>query len=134
MHWGHLAADQGDADAMDFVGFAYLTGRGVTQNAGIAFGYFHAAADHSAQGGYNLGQCYFGAQGVDQNIPEALRAWKKAAMLGSGSAAAGGGDGLSHRRRRRPRSAPSGTVGDALGPVGQSRGTGGAGGNAVPGW
>ena len=88
MHWAHIAADHGDASAMDFVGYAYLTGRGTACNAHVAFGYFRAAADDSAQAGYNLGQCYFGAQGVEQDIPKALGAWKKAAEMGSGHAAA----------------------------------------------
>ena len=88
MHWGHLAADHGYAPAMDFVGYAYLTGLGVKQNTKIAYGYFHAGAEKSAQAAFNLGQCYFGAQGVDQDVPKALKAWKKAADLGSGIAAA----------------------------------------------
>ena len=88
MRWGHLAADQGDAQAQDLVGFAYLTGRGVKRNPAIAFGYFHAAAGKSAQAAFNLGQCYFGAQGIDQDIPKALEAWKNAAAMGSGRAAA----------------------------------------------
>jgi TPR repeat protein len=82
MHWAHIAADHGNAKAMDFIGFAYLTGRGVEQNADVAFGYFHAAAGESARGAFNLGQCYFGAQGTDQDIPKALDAWKKAADMG----------------------------------------------------
>lgn len=57
------------------------------ENAKVAFGYFHAGADKSAQAAFNLGQCYFGAQGVDQDIPKALKAWKKGADLGSGVAA-----------------------------------------------
>src|SRR5689334_15680928 len=73
---------------MDFVGYAYLTGLGVKQNRRIAFGYFHAGAEKSAQAAFNLGQCYFGAQGVEQDVSKALSAWKKAADLGSGIAAA----------------------------------------------
>lgn len=88
MHWAHLAADQGDAPAMDLIGHAYLTGRGVKRNPAVAFGYFNAAAKKSAQAGFNLGQCYFGAQGVDLDIPKALEAWKKASEMGSGRAAA----------------------------------------------
>jgi hypothetical protein len=124
MRWGHLAADQGDAAAMDFVGYAYLTGRGVKRNAAVAFGYFHAAAGQSSQAAFNLGQCYFGAQGVDQDIPRALEAWKKAATMGSGRAAAEAamvylsGDGVpadpQEARRMATRSAelddPSGLV------------------------
>ncbi len=88
MHWAHLAADHGDVNAMDFIGFAYLRGRGVTRNAAVAFGYFHAAAGKSATAGFNLGQCYFGAQGCDLDVPKALEAWKHAADMGNGRAAA----------------------------------------------
>jgi hypothetical protein len=88
MHWAHLAADRGDLQAMDFVGFAYLRGMGVKRNPAVAFGYFHAAAGKSAQAAFNLGQCYFGAQGIEQDIPKALQAWDKAAEMGNGRAAA----------------------------------------------
>ena len=40
MQWAHRAADAGNADAMDFVGFAYLRGAVVKRNPVIAFGYF----------------------------------------------------------------------------------------------
>ena len=87
MHWAHMAADQGNETAMDFIGHAFLTGHGVQRNPAVAFGYFHAAAKKSAQAGFNLGQCYFGAQGVELDVPKALEAWKKAAEMGSGRAA-----------------------------------------------
>lgn len=87
LRWAHLAADQGDAAAMDLVGHAFLTGRGVSHRPEVAFGYFKAAAGESAQAGYNLGLCHFGAQGVEQNTAKALEAWKKAAGMGSGRAA-----------------------------------------------
>ena len=86
MQWAHRAADRGHAEAMDFVGFAYLRGSVVQRNPGIAFGYFQAAAERSAQAAFNLGQCYFGAQGTEQDIPKALEHWKKAAARGHGRA------------------------------------------------
>jgi hypothetical protein len=88
MHWAHLAADQGNAPAEDFLGYAYLRGVMVPANPDLAFGYFHAAAKESAQGAFNLGQCYFGAQGTDLDIPRALGAWEHAADMGHGYAAA----------------------------------------------
>ena len=88
MRWAHKAADAGNAEAMDFVGFAYLRGAMVKRHPAIAFGYFKAAANESAQAAFNLGQCYFGAQGTEQDIPKALDWWKKAAERGSGRAAA----------------------------------------------
>lgn len=84
----HLAADGGNADAMDFVGSAYLRGAFIERNPVIAFGYFKAAAAQSPQAAFNLGQCYFGAQGTEQDIPKALDCWKNAAAAGHGRAAA----------------------------------------------
>jgi TPR repeat protein len=88
MKWAHRAADQGHAEAMDFVGFAYLRGAMVERNTGIAFGYFKAAAAKSAAAAFNLGQCYFGAQGTDQDCAKGLEWWEKAAEQGHGRAAA----------------------------------------------
>ena len=87
LQWAHRAADAGNAEAMDFVGFAYLRGAVVERQPAIAFGYFKAAAEKSAQAAFNLGQCYFGAQGTEQDIPKALDWWKKAAARGHGRAA-----------------------------------------------
>ena len=87
MQWAHRAADKGNAEAMDFVGHAYLRGAVVKRNPEIAFGYFKAAAEKSAQAAFNLGQCYFGAQGTEQDIPKALDWWRKAAAKGHGRAA-----------------------------------------------
>ena len=88
MQWAHKAADAGNADAMDFVGFAYLHGAVIKRNPAIAIAYFKAAADDSAQAAFNLGQCFFGAQGTEQDCPKALEWWKKAAESGHGRAAA----------------------------------------------
>ena len=87
MKWAHLAADHGNADAMDFVGFAYLRGAVVKRSPEIAFRYFKAAADKSPSAAFNLGQCYFGAQGTEQDCAKALDWWKKAAERGHGRAA-----------------------------------------------
>ena len=87
MQWAHRAADAGNADAMDFVGVAFLRGSAITGNPAIAFGYFKAGAEKSAAAAFNLGQCYFGAQGTEQDIPKALEYWKIAAARGLGRAA-----------------------------------------------
>ncbi|MEI6234206.1 MAG: C39 family peptidase [Planctomycetota bacterium] len=87
LRWAHLAADAGDGDAMDMIGHMYLRGQGVTRSPAIAFGYFFSAAPHSSQAAFNLGQCYFGAQGTDLNIPKAIEVWKKASDKGSARAA-----------------------------------------------
>ncbi|WP_395717865.1 C39 family peptidase [Prosthecobacter sp.] len=88
MKWAHKAADQGNADAQDFVGFAYLRGAVVKRNTALAFAYFKEAADESAQAAFNLGQCYFGAQGTPQDCAKGIECWEKAAARGHGRAAA----------------------------------------------
>lgn len=88
MQWAHKAADAGSADAMDFVGFAYLRGAVVKRRPEIAIAYFKAATDESAQAAFNLGQCYYGAQGTEQDCAKALVWWEKAAEMGHGRAAA----------------------------------------------
>jgi len=60
----------------------------VNGNPEIVIGYFQAAAGRSPQAAFNLGQCYFGAQGTEQDVPKALEYWKKAAAAGHGRAAA----------------------------------------------
>ena len=87
LKWAHRAADGGNADGMDLVGVAYLRGAIVQRSPEIALGYFKAAAERSAAGAFNLGQCYFGAQGTAQDIPKALEYWKSAAERGHGRAA-----------------------------------------------
>ena len=87
LRWAHLAADRGDAAAQDFVGWMYFRGMDVTHNPVLAAAYFQSAADKSATAAWNLGQCYFAAQGVPQDIPKALELWKKAAAMGHGRAA-----------------------------------------------
>ncbi len=87
LRWGHRAADRGDADARDFVGWMFFQGLGAKRNPEIAAGYFKAAAGKSAAAAWNLGQCYFAAQGVDHDVPKALEAWKAAAAMGHGRAA-----------------------------------------------
>lgn len=88
MQWGHRAADQGNAEALDFVGFAYLRGAMVKRNTPLALAYFHAAADDCASAAFNLGQCYYGAQGTEQDCAKGVAWWEKAASMGSGRGAA----------------------------------------------
>lgn len=87
LKWAHRAADAGDPEAMDFVGFTYLRGAVVGRRPEIAIGYFKAAAEKSAAAAFNLGQCYFGAQGTEQDVAKALKYWEQAAAKGHGRAA-----------------------------------------------
>ena len=86
MHWAHLAADQGDAKAMDFIGYAYLTGRGAEQSE-CRLWLFPRRRRFFRAGGIQPGAVLFRAQGADQDIPKAMAAWKKAAEMGEGRAA-----------------------------------------------
>lgn len=88
LHWAHQAADQGHPEALDYVGFVYLRGALVKRNTAVAFGYFQAAAGESPQAAFNLGQCYYGAQGTEQDCAKGLEWWEKAAAMGHGRAAA----------------------------------------------
>lgn len=87
MRWGHRAADQGNAAAMDFVGWMFFRGLGVPRNPTIAAAYFKASSEECVAGAWNLGQCYFAAQGVTHDVAKALEAWNHAARLGHGRAA-----------------------------------------------
>ncbi|HEY1064609.1 MAG TPA: C39 family peptidase [Pirellulales bacterium] len=87
MRWGHLAADQGHPAAQDFVGWMYFRGVQVRHNPVLAAAYFKSAAERSATAAWNLGQCYFAAQGVEHDVPKALELWRKAAEMGHGRAA-----------------------------------------------
>lgn len=72
--WWKLAADQGHAEAMTWLGIACILS---TQNYEEAVQRWKLAAD---QGNTNaqlrLGRCYFRGNGVAQNKTEALRLWK----------------------------------------------------------
>jgi hypothetical protein len=87
LRFGHLAADQGHPAALDFVGWMYFRGVGVAHQPKLAFGYFRAAANEHPTAAWNLGQCYFAAQGVEQDIPKTLQLWEKAAEMGHGRSA-----------------------------------------------
>ena len=45
------------------------------------------AQEGSGQAAFNLGQCYYGAQGTEQDCAKALEWWKNAAARGHGRAA-----------------------------------------------
>lgn len=87
LQWAGKAASQGLAEALDFIGSLYFSGTLVERNPALAVGYFVAASEQCAQAAWNLGQCWFAAQGVPQDIPRALETWEKAAAMGHGRAA-----------------------------------------------
>jgi len=87
MRWAHLAADAGDARAMDFVGWMYFHGKGVPARPAIAVGYYKAAAAKLPQAAWNLGQCHFAGMGTAMDIPAALEVWEDAGQRGHGRSA-----------------------------------------------
>lgn len=106
LRWAKKAAEQGLAEALDFIGSLYFSGTLVEHNPALAVGYFVAASDQCAQAAWNLGQCWFAALGVPQDIPRALETWEKAAAMGHGRAASAAamawlsGEGVSPEQAR----------------------------------
>jgi TPR repeat protein len=78
------AAEQGDADAQNSLGFAYDNGRGVTQDYAAAFSWYRKAADQgNADAQYNLGNMYENGTGVTQDYATAFSWYRKAADQGN---------------------------------------------------
>jgi hypothetical protein len=79
-----MAADAGDADAMDSLGFFFATGRGVVKNPQRAFELFSkAAALGNASSTSNLGSMYSNGMFVKQDFPKALDYYEKAIEAGN---------------------------------------------------
>ena len=79
-----MAAEAGDADAMDSLGFYFATGRGVVKNPQRAFELFSkAAALGNASSISNLGSMYSNAMFVKQDFPKALDYYEKAVEAGN---------------------------------------------------
>ena len=68
-------AEEGDADAMNFVGIMYSIGKGVAQNVYAAVKWYMKSADAGNPDGMgNVAYCYLHGDGVKQNIYKAA-AW-----------------------------------------------------------
>lgn len=79
-----MAADTGDADAMDSLGFFFATGRGTLKSPERAFEQFSkAAAAGNASGISNLGSMYSNGLFVKQDFPKALDYYEKAVEAGN---------------------------------------------------
>ena len=81
------AAEQGDAGAQLALAIRLRDGNGEEKNPAEAMRWAHLAAD-AGHAAFNLGQCYYGAQGTEQDCAKALEWWEKAASQGHGRAAA----------------------------------------------
>ncbi len=78
-----LLANQGDLDAQNRLGAAYLEGKGVDRNTAEAERWFRQAAEKGyAKAQYNLGVLYITGQGVPRNQAEAFQWFSKAARQG----------------------------------------------------
>jgi uncharacterized protein len=74
-----MAADAGDADAIDSLGFYVVTGRGMMKNPERAFELFSKAAEMgNPEGIMNLGSMYSNGIFVKQDFPKALAYFEKA--------------------------------------------------------
>ena len=73
MEYYQLAADQGNADAQNNLGYSYSSGEGVEQDYEKAVEYYQLAADQgNADAQYNLGYSYYFGEGVEQDYEKAV--------------------------------------------------------------
>jgi TPR repeat protein len=80
-------ANQGQADAQNFLAFMYQYGQGVPQNFAEAARWYHKAANQGeAKAQYSLGWMYLLGEGVTQNHREALKWFRKLADQGKAAA------------------------------------------------
>ena len=83
LKWFSLAAEQGNAEGQNYLGFFYRQGLGVDQDYSAALKWFKKAADQGfAAGQCNMGDMYQHGLGVDQDFTEAMKWYRKAADQG----------------------------------------------------
>ena len=81
------AAEQGNAEAQNRLGFNYDWGAGVPQDSERAVYWFTKAAEQGfSEAQYNLGVMYYLGRGVPQEPARAVYWWIKAAKQGSAAA------------------------------------------------
>ena len=86
--WWRLAADQGNADAQNRLGFIYSRGAGVPQNYAEALKWYRLAADQGdANTQYFFGLMYANGQGVPQDYVRAHMWFNLSAAQGDQNAA-----------------------------------------------
>ncbi len=76
------AAQMGDADAQNNLGYCYAQGIGVRRNDQEAVRWYRTASQNSKEAQYNLGLMYEQGRGVQRDEKEAERWYKKAAENG----------------------------------------------------
>ena len=81
--WYRKAAEQGNADAQNNLGFCYSKGYGITQSRAEAIKWYRKAAEQgNAAAQNNLGDCYYYGRSVAQDYIEAVRWYRMAAEQG----------------------------------------------------
>jgi Sel1 repeat len=81
------AADQGDADAQNNIGWRYYQGNGVAQDYAQAMSWWRKAADQGdADAQNNIGWLYDHSEGVAQDYAQAMSWYRKAADQGHAEA------------------------------------------------
>lgn len=81
------AAEQGDAEAQDSLGFFYCIGAGVPVDYVEAVTWFSKAAEQGyAEAQYHLGLSYYKGEGVPKDYAQAAFWWRKAAEQGEKTA------------------------------------------------
>jgi len=85
--WYRGAAERGDADAQNILGWAYLEGRGIPRDYGKAAQWLGKAAEQgNAAAEYDLGLMYARGQGLSQNYTTATEWYTKSAAQGDAKA------------------------------------------------
>jgi TPR repeat protein len=85
--WFGPAADQGNAEAQNYIGWMYENGEGAREDDGVAVGWFRKSADRgNAIGEVRLARMYFMGRGVAQNYSLAALWCRKAAEQGDADA------------------------------------------------
>ena len=84
------AVQQGNPEAMFWLGKCFLDGTGVPEDAEKAVSYFRNAEEAGyfidAQTQYDVGKCFFSGDGVSQDAAEAVKWFRKAATQGHAEA------------------------------------------------
>ena len=85
--WYQQAAEKGNAEAQNQLGYCYFQGEGIQQNFEEALKWFKKAAENgSAKGQTNLAACYHKGETVEQSYEEAFKWYTAAAKQGYASA------------------------------------------------
>ena len=86
--WYRLAAEQGDAYSLYYLGLAYREGIGVAQDQETAFGYFKRSLEEFVKHGTDseaiqaIGDCYLQGLGVEKDIEKAVSFYREYAEVG----------------------------------------------------